>query len=143
MPGGSEPLIPLQWQPVPGCENALVFPLIRKVDTVSSNSYIVQTPDAVVLIDPGGLPDQAAHLASVVRAIRAEKARPLVVFLTHAHVDHFMGALSAPALTEPGTAVVAAQDSGAKALESADTTLTQANLLGQKIFPMRIDLRLL
>ena len=60
MPGGSGPLLPQQWQPVPGCRDALIYPFIRKVDTVSSNSYLVRTPDVVILIDPGGLPEQAA-----------------------------------------------------------------------------------
>jgi len=143
LPGGSEPLIPLQWQPVPDCAGGLVYPLIRKVDTVSSNSYLVQTPDVILLIDPGGLPEQAAHLADVVRGARNEKARPLLVILTHAHVDHFLAARSDPLLADPASTILAAQDYGADAIESADRMATMAELLGQVIPPMRIDLRLL
>ena len=143
MPGGNEPLLPLQWQPVPGCGEAMVYPLIRKVDIVSSNSYLVQTPDAIVLIDPGGLPDQAAHLASIIRGIRGEKARPVIMMLTHAHVDHFLAACSDPLLADPGITLFAIQESGARSLESSDRQVTQAEMLGKEITPMRIDLRLL
>jgi glyoxylase-like metal-dependent hydrolase (beta-lactamase superfamily II) len=122
---------------------ALIYPLIRKADTVSSNSYLVRTPAAVVLIDPGGLPEQAAHLASIAKEARADKDRPLVVILTHAHVDHYLAALSVPALADPKIAVVAVQEYGAEALESADRRVTQADVLGQDIAPMRIDLHLL
>ena len=34
MPRGSGPLLPQRWQPVPGCREALIYPLTRKVDTV-------------------------------------------------------------------------------------------------------------
>jgi glyoxylase-like metal-dependent hydrolase (beta-lactamase superfamily II) len=143
LPGGSEPLLPLQWQPVPGCREALIYPFIRKVDTASSNSYLVQTPDAIILIDPGGLPEQAAHLASIVIETRAVSARPLVVILTHAHVDHYLGALAVPLLTDPETAIVAAQENGVEALGSCDRQLTLAEVLDRELVPLRIDLRLL
>ncbi|MDD1678824.1 MAG: MBL fold metallo-hydrolase [Methanomicrobiales archaeon] len=143
MPAGSEPLIPLQWQPVPGCGEARIYPLIRKVDTVSSNSFLVQTSDAIILIDPGGLPAQAAHLASLIQAIQAERALPLVVMLTHGHVDHYVAALSVPLLVDPCTAMVALQEHGVEVVESADRRMTQAEVLGRELAPMRIDLHLL
>jgi glyoxylase-like metal-dependent hydrolase (beta-lactamase superfamily II) len=143
LPGGNEPLLPLQWRPVPGCGEALIYPLIRKVDTESSNSYIVQTSDAFIIIDPGGLPDQSARLAAIVRETRAAPVGPLVVILTHAHVDHYMGALSVPLLTDPETAVIAAPEDGVGALESGDRRLTQAEVLGLEVAPLRIDLHLL
>ena len=143
MPRGSEPLLPLQWQPIPGCGEALIYPMIRKVDTESSNSYIVQTSDAVILIDPGGLPDQAARLAAIVRETREASIRPLVVILTHAHVDHYMGALAVPQLTDPEIAVIAVQEEGVAALESADRQLTLGDVLGREPTPLRIDLHLL
>jgi glyoxylase-like metal-dependent hydrolase (beta-lactamase superfamily II) len=142
LPGGSGPLLPQQWQPVPGCRDALIWPFIRKVDTLSSNSYLVRTSDAVILIDPGGLPEQAAYLASILES-SGTSGRPLVVILTHAHVDHYLGVLSVPLFADPATAVVAAQECGVGALESADRRLTQAELLGLEIAPLRIDLPLL
>jgi glyoxylase-like metal-dependent hydrolase (beta-lactamase superfamily II) len=143
LPRGSEPLLPLQWQPVPGCEEALIYPLTRKVDTESSNSFLVQTSDAVILIDPGGLPDQAARLAAIVDETRAAPVRPIVVILTHAHVDHYMGVLAVPQLTDPEIAVIAVQEEGVAALESADRQLTLADVLGREPSPLRTDLHLL
>ena len=46
----------------PGSPGAALYPLIRKIDAVSSNSYILTTPDVIILIDPGRLPEQAEHL---------------------------------------------------------------------------------
>lgn len=143
MPGGNGPLLPQQWQPVPGCRDALIYPFIRKIDTLSSNSYLVRTSDAVILVDPGGLPEQAAFLASIILESSGASTTPLVVVLTHAHVDHYLGILSVPLLADPATAVIAAQECGVEALESADRRLTQAALLGLEIAPLRIDLHLL
>jgi glyoxylase-like metal-dependent hydrolase (beta-lactamase superfamily II) len=143
LPRGSDPLVPLQWQPAPGCRNTLIYPFIRKVDTTSSNSFLVRTPDAVILFDPGGLPEQAAHLSSLIQAVQEEVALPLVVILTHSHVDHYVGALSAPSLFSPDTAVVAVQESGVGIVESADRRMTQAEVLGRELAPLRVDLQLL
>ena len=62
MPDGSNtPLVPLTWQPVPGVSEANIYPLIRKIDTISSNSYLIETPECICLIDSGGLPEQVAQ----------------------------------------------------------------------------------
>ena len=143
MPGGDSSLLSLSWQPVPGATGAQIYPLIRKIDTTSSNSYLIQTDDTILLIDPGGLAEQSAQLALVIEKIREERDRPVFVFLTHAHLDHFFGTQCTPAFAHPGTAVFAVQESGAAALERGDGLLTQAKLLGQKISPVRIGLPLI
>jgi glyoxylase-like metal-dependent hydrolase (beta-lactamase superfamily II) len=143
LPGGSEPLIPLQWQPLPGDEGTRIYPFIRKVDTDSSNSYLIQTPDALLLIDPGGLPEQADRLSLLIQEIRIRQALPLIVILTHGHVDHYVGALSSPLLCDPKSAVVAVQERGVQVVESADRRMTQAAVLGRELPPLRIDLPLL
>ncbi|MDT8357902.1 MAG: MBL fold metallo-hydrolase [Methanomicrobiaceae archaeon] len=143
MPRGSGSLVPLQWQPAPDCKDTLIYPFIRKVDTTSSNSFLVRTPDVIILVDPGGLPEQAAHTSSLIQAVQEEEALPLVVILTHSHVDHYVGALSAPHLSGPKTAVVAVQESGAGVVESADRRMTQAAVLGRELAPLRVDLQLL
>jgi len=142
LPGGNESLTPLTWQPVPGCTGVQIYPLIRKIDTVSSNSYLIQTPDAIILIDPGGLPGQAGHLMSVVSGIQREVKRPVFVFLTHAHIDHFVGVLDCPAFAYRDIVVFAVQEHGARALETADRKLTQAELLDCAIAPVPVGLRL-
>ncbi len=130
------------WQQVPGAPEAAVYPLIRKIDTISSNSYLITTPDVILLIDPGGLPSQAEQLSRVIGECRAKKDRPLFVFLTHAHIDHFLGIQSDPAFANPETAVFAVQQAGARALECGDVTVTQADLLEAPLFPIKIGLHL-
>lgn len=143
MPGGNAPLISLSWQPVPGAPGAWIYPLIRKIDTTSSNSYLIQTDDVILLIDPGGLAEQSAQLALLIEEIREERDRPVFVFLTHAHIDHFLGTQFIPMFAYPEVAVFAVQEAGAVALECGDGKLTQADLLGQKISPVRIALHLI
>jgi glyoxylase-like metal-dependent hydrolase (beta-lactamase superfamily II) len=143
LPGGDETLISLSWQPVSGAPGAQIYPLIRKIDTISSNSYLIQTDDVILLIDPGGLAEQSAQLARVIEEIREGTDRPVFVFLTHAHVDHFFGTQCIPAFAHPESAVFAVQESGALALENGDVKLTQAELLGQTISPVKIGLPLI
>jgi len=143
LPGGEASLISLSWQPVPGAPGARIYPLIRKIDTTSSNSYLIETDDAILLIDPGGLAEQSAQLARVIEEIREESDRPVFVFLTHAHIDHFFGTQCTPAFAHPDVAVFAVQEAGAAALERGDGKLTQADLLGQRISPVRIALPLI
>jgi hypothetical protein len=50
------------WQKLPGSADILIYPFIRKTDTVSSNSYIIAADNTVIFIDPGGLSDQIEHL---------------------------------------------------------------------------------
>jgi glyoxylase-like metal-dependent hydrolase (beta-lactamase superfamily II) len=142
LPGGNAPLVSLSWQPVPGASGAQIYPLIRKIDTTSSNSYLIQTSDVILLIDPGGLAEQSEQLAQVIEVIRGERDRPVFVFLTHAHIDHFLGAQATPAFACAKAAVFAVQETGAMALERGDGKLTQADLLGQTISPLRIGLPL-
>jgi glyoxylase-like metal-dependent hydrolase (beta-lactamase superfamily II) len=142
LPGGSDTLTPLVWQPVPGADSARIYPLIRKIDNISSNSYLIATPDVILMIDPGGLPEQAEQLALLIGECRREMDRPVFVLLTHAHIDHFAGVLAIPAFAHPETAVFAVQERGGEALERGDAKLTQAELLGRAHPPMKIGLHL-
>ncbi|MFA4860998.1 MBL fold metallo-hydrolase [Methanoregula sp.] len=143
MTAGNDQLISHQWQPVFGAAESVIFPFIRKIDTISSNSYVIQTPDVILLIDPGGLTEQAENLLDVVGECRSERDRPLFVFLTHAHIDHFIGAQHLPAVASSVSAVFSVQESGADALERGDGMLTQADLLGITQLPMKTGFRLL
>ncbi|MFA4824743.1 MAG: MBL fold metallo-hydrolase [Methanoregula sp.] len=143
MPGGNNSPVSQVWQPVPGAPGAQHYPLIRKIDTISSNSYLIQTGDVILLIDPGGLSEQSAQLAQVIEECREAQDRPVFVFLTHAHLDHFQGAQNTPAFAHAEAAVFAVQEAGAAALERGDAKMTQAALLGQTISPVRVGLPLL
>lgn len=142
MPPGDGQPDSIQWQPVPGAPGAAFYPLIRKIDAVSSNSYLITTPDVIILIDPGGLPEQAAHLFGVIGMCQARNARPLFIFLTHAHIDHFVGIQADPAFAHPDALVFAVEQSGAYAIESGDTTVTQSDLMQAPFFPMKVGLHL-
>jgi len=120
-----------------------VYPLIRKIDTVSSNSYLIQTPDAILLIDPGGLPEQAENLMQVVTECRHEKDRPVFIILTHIHTDHFYGIQNVPAFAFTETVTLMAQENGAAALERGDKRYTLADLFSLTLRPMRVGIHLL
>ena len=142
MPAGDDPLPPGLWQPVPGAPEARIYPLIRKPDTISSNSYLLDTPDAILLIDPGGLPEQAGLLARLVGDLRAADPRPVFIILTHAHIDHFVAARHVPPFDNPAITVVAVQESGARALGLADPRLTQAAMFDRHFEPFFPGIRL-
>jgi glyoxylase-like metal-dependent hydrolase (beta-lactamase superfamily II) len=133
----------IAWQPVPGAREADLYPLIRKIDTISSNSYLIATPDALIMIDPGGLATQAEDLVKVLRECREEQDRPVFVFLTHAHIDHFYGVQSATSFAYEKAIVFGVQEAGARALEQGDGGITQGTLLNQPINPMSVALPLI
>ncbi|HEX3001838.1 MAG TPA: MBL fold metallo-hydrolase [Methanoregula sp.] len=144
MPAGNDQLVSLVWQPLPGSDGAAqIFPLVRKIDTISSNSFLIQTPDALLLIDPGGLPEQGEQLMQVVAECRREKERPLYVILTHIHCDHFSAIQNIPAFAFADAATLMVQDSGACALERGDGRYTLADLFNITVRPMKVGLHIL
>ena len=143
MPAGDDRPASITWQTVPGAPEAALYPLIRKIDTISSNSYLIATPDALIMIDPGGLAAQAEDLVKVLRECREEQDRPVFVFLTHAHIDHFYGVQSATSFGYEKAIVFGVQEAGARALEQGDGGITQGTLLKQPITPMSIALPLI
>lgn len=143
MPAGNDQPASLVWQPIPGADGAALYPLIRKIDTISSNTYLIATADALILIDPGGIPDQVEAFSKIIQTCREEKDRPVFVFLTHAHIDHFIGVQSVPAFAHAKAVIFAVQEAGAVALEGGDGGITQGTLLNVPITPMNIALPLL
>jgi glyoxylase-like metal-dependent hydrolase (beta-lactamase superfamily II) len=130
------------WQKVPGAEQARLFPFLRKLDTNSSNSYIVTFPGAVILIDPGGYKEQMDLLAAEIESLTDINPVPVFVFLTHAHVDHFLVILSHPFFKSRDPPVIlAAHGKSATLLSSADGVYTQADLFGRTLEPIDISLR--
>lgn len=142
LPGGNGLLTHAAWQPLPGLPGATLWPYLRKVDTVSSNSYIFESGDLVIVIDPGGLAGQADELAAAVRSRAGSTGRPALALLTHAHIDHCKVLMDHPFFRDQKHVLPAVQETGARALATADTRLTQAALLGQKTMPVKAALRL-
>ncbi|WP_214770037.1 MULTISPECIES: MBL fold metallo-hydrolase [unclassified Exiguobacterium] len=57
---------------------------------MKTTSTLIETPDCLIVVDPGWLPDEIATIRRDVEIIRHE--RPLYIVYTHAHFDHILGA---------------------------------------------------
>jgi glyoxylase-like metal-dependent hydrolase (beta-lactamase superfamily II) len=102
----------------PGIER-IVAPNPGPMTLAGTNTYVVDTPEGVYVIDPG--PDDAGHLAAVRQAAEA-RGEIAGVLLTHGHSDHTAGveALGEPVLW--GTAAAGDETSGlaASGIPAAD-----------------------
>ena len=134
---------PMRSQPIAGSRNTSIYPYIRKIDLMSSNSYIISGADQIALIDPGGLPDQIDHLEGVVAGLQEELMRPVVVYLTHVHMDHWVQFKQGKKHKNLSEAALAVHALGANALESQDTRVTLSDLLGRPMIKVPVELKLL
>jgi glyoxylase-like metal-dependent hydrolase (beta-lactamase superfamily II) len=130
-------------QPIPGSRGMKFYPYIRKIDLMSSNSFILSGEDQIVVIDPGALDDQLDCLVENIVIMLNEKPRPVVVYLTHAHLDHCFQLNRLRRIKGLGDIAVAAQEIGAEALIRQDSELTLAGLLGKEMAPISVDIKLL
>lgn len=131
-----------QWQPVPGLEDGIIFPYIRKPDVISSNSYIIAYPGQILLIDPGGLPEQAAILAEEIRRQISAEERPVFVCLTHSHLDHCLQLMHTTEFQDPGPVCIVSHEKAAEALEGQDPRATTADLMGHEMTSLVVAGRL-
>ena len=129
--------------PVRGTRRTEIIPHIRKIDLMSSNSYILSGENQIALIDPGALDEQWDILTDRMLDLIEEKERPVVIYLTHVHLDHCFQLRRCREDRRLGRIIVAVQEKGAEALESQDGRLTLAGLLGKDLFSFRSDVRLL
>jgi len=130
-------------QPVCGTEHLEVYPFIRAIDMMSSNSYIVSSEDKLALIDPGGLDDQTDRLLEVLSGLYDRRPRPLVVYLTHIHADHSFQLNRRDLFEGFDQAALAVQEDGALALERGDQRMALTQILGKRIEPITPEIRLL
>ncbi len=121
------------WQEVPGTRSVRLYPYLRKVDILSSNSYLLSSERFIILIDPGGLESQTEVLLVQIARLREEKDRPVLVCLTHVHLDHSRELLYNQDLRELPRMAVAVQDRGAEALAQRNRAATIADLLHQEL----------
>lgn len=134
---------PMRFQPAAGCRNTAIYPYIRKIDIMSSNSYILSGIDQIALIDPGGLEEQIEHLEGVISGLQNERSRPVVVYLTHVHMDHWVQLKQGRDRKILGGATLAVQALGAEALEKRDPGITLSGLLCRPMIQVLVDLKLL
>ncbi|HPJ71269.1 MAG TPA: MBL fold metallo-hydrolase, partial [bacterium] len=130
------------WEPIPGARQAWLYSYLRKPLVFSCNSYLIRTPGALAVIDPGGLPEQTEAILAVLKNLLREKPRPVYVLLTHCHVDHALEAVSNAKWRELTGTVVAIHEIGAESLRAADRRITQAQILGQDLAPFAADIPL-
>lgn len=131
------------FQPIKDTRETAIFPFIRKIDLMSSNSYILSAQNQIALIDPGGLEDQSDLLIREIDLLQDENPRPTVVYLTHVHIDHWIQVHRMMASLPAKQTFVAAQKAGALALECGDCNLTLASLLGKSIKGVSVPIKLL
>lgn len=129
-------------QPVPGTRSTEIFPYIRKIDLMSSNSYLLSGDNQIALIDPGALDEQWDLLAERMVSLVEEKPRPVVIYLTHTHLDHCLQLKRCREDKKLGRVFIAAQELGAEALERQDAKMTLAGLLGRNLDRVSVDMRL-
>ncbi|HWQ18383.1 MAG TPA: MBL fold metallo-hydrolase [Methanotrichaceae archaeon] len=109
---------------------------------MSSNSYILSAKDQIALIDPGGLDDQMDHLVEKISFLQDQAKRPVVIYLTHVHVDHCYQLGRLEEFKGLGRILIAAQEKGASALQGGDSKLTLWHILRRQVAKTPVDIRL-
>jgi len=132
-----------EWQPVPGTAGAEIYPFLRKPDVTCSNAYLLRTPGEILLVDIGADPEQMDRIMALVDDLLREAPRPVLLFLTHCHVDHCYQAVRDRRFRSLPHLCVAIEEGGARALEAGDAGRTVAELMGWEIESLPVNLRLL
>ena len=136
-------MINKEWQPVPGTHAAEIYPYLRKPDLLSSNSCVIRTPQQIILIDAGALPAQTDDLCGIVRKCYQENPRPILLYLTHCHIDHTLSINRFRQMLTPCSVWIAIQEEGARYLTRGDSKKTIAELYGIDCPSSRPDIHLL
>jgi glyoxylase-like metal-dependent hydrolase (beta-lactamase superfamily II) len=136
-------LINQVWQPLPGTRRSEIYPYLRKPDLLSSNSCVIRTPQQIILIDAGALAAQTADLARILKECDRERSRPVIIYLTHCHIDHSLQVGSHRQILTSTSVWIAIQEEGADYLIEGNRRKTIAELYGVNFPSMQSDIRLL
>lgn len=131
------------WQPLPGTRQAEIYPYLRKPDLLSSNSCLIRTPEQIILIDAGALSAQTTDLARILMECHRERPRPVLIYLTHCHIDHSLQVCCHRQILPTASVWIAIQEEGADYLTEGDPRKTIAELYGMTFPSMQPDIRLL
>ncbi len=131
---------PMISESVPGTRNVTIYPYLCKIDLMSSNSYLLSSPRQIALIDPGGSESQINCLEEEIQILQDKLPRPVVVYLTHVHIDHWYQLTQGKTLSK---AFLAVQETGARALEMNDPQMTLSALLDRPMSTVPVDIKLL
>jgi|GEM_PF-839620 len=132
-----EPVLePNKWSTVPGSNSVEIYPLIRKPCVTCSNTFILKSDWYIIIIDPGADLEQIEQIRRIVSPHLKEKQRPVYIFLTHCHIDHFLAAHHL-VYDEPKGEIICHFEA-ARAIESKDESITLANMNGSVLPGCRV-----
>ena len=130
------------WQDVPGAPGARIFPFIRKPDVVCSNSYIIDVPGQVIVIDPGADPAQMEEILQQLRGLCSSGREKVSFYLTHCHVDHCFSLFRDIGSAMPEGAITLGHAKGVRALLDFDDDVTQARVMGWDFPPRELQMEM-
>ena len=131
------------WQLLLGTRQAEIYPYLRKPDLLSSNSCLIRTPEQIILIDAGALSAQTDDLGRILMECHRERSRPVLIYLTHCHIDHSLQVNCHRQILPAASVWIAIQEAGANYLTEGDPGKTIAELYGMTFPSMQPDIRLL
>jgi glyoxylase-like metal-dependent hydrolase (beta-lactamase superfamily II) len=128
-----------EWQPVQGVDGVQLMPLMSSAASDGSNIYLVEFSELFLLVDLGSDQKRLAAVADSVNAADPTYAKPVLVVLTHCHIDHIAAAPGLECL-QPRQIAIAGHFAGTSALAAQDQALTISFLF--KTIPPLIDVDL-
>lgn len=132
-----------EWQAISGTHGVEIYPFIIKPSIDSSNAFLISTDNYIILIDTGALSAQMERIKSEIKQLLWQKARPVLIFLTHCHADHCLQAFNNTDLSKITEVRVAIQENGVQPLEEKDERRTIADIERKVLPDAKIDLKLL
>jgi len=123
-------LLNRQWQPVSQTRHVRIYPYIRNPDILSSNTFLLETPEQITIIDPGAMEDQTREIETIVRNLFLEKPRAILVYLTHCHIDHTFHVPRYLAMRDRIPVWIAVHNDAVITLINGDSKKTMAELYG-------------
>jgi glyoxylase-like metal-dependent hydrolase (beta-lactamase superfamily II) len=128
-----------KWQAVQNMDGVQLLPLLSSAMTAGSNIYLLEYAELFVLVDLGADQKRLAAVAEAVNAADPTYAKPLLVVLTHCHIDHIAAAPGLKYL-HPRPFAIAAHAAGVSPLAAQDQALTIAFLFNSTPPAIAVDL---
>lgn len=123
-----------RWTRVPGTHATDLLARVGKPSILCSNTYLLRSPEALAVIDPGADERAGARLRDALLDEHRAHPRPVYILLTHCHYDH-TGAL--PLFLDPELdATLICHGRGLTALMDQDPELPLSAFFGREPVPV-------